>query len=592
MLVLLLVVEIVVTGFLLSAVTAAYVKSIVTPREWSSRRKFLEVNEFFWSPNIAIDLSGVVHIAYADFQQRHVRFYYARADAVTGSVANPVLICEYSVSPMAPSLAVDQEGNAHIAWLDGRENGTEIYYAKITARAPSRLFEIRLSSNSTDCGEPCIAVDFEGNVHVAWHSKKGEVAITPLDYEVFYSKINKHGIVVLPERMLTPCDGYYSIKPSLTIDRKNVLHLTWIDNKNTEIRDFHEVLYRRLDSEWRTLSNETAVGRIPKIVNVDHAPAALVDKQGNMAFVLVDRSRGRLFEIYAKKIGPQGTVLFDRVRLASSRVFSETGLPSAMLDNDDNICVAYGDVRSDTALEELRSNWAFRTVYGGWRFAPLYLNLRWRIFFSKVDSSGRLLVLDRPVVRNPYSSSSPAISIDSSNIVHIIYLEEDRQRYRWIHVDSVSDNSFLLLRGISDQSDRILQNLGLSLVLVPIFAASNVLFLSVLLLFSIILWALRGRTERFCALLYSPSALPASCIILKYVTLALGYEKMVQFYPGGLSQAVTGILAAVIVRHGLKVMKAEIRSGGSYVVLAAAWMILDTFYNLCLISPIAIEPVY
>jgi len=592
MVLLLVIGEVVASGLLVTITTVAYVQSVVTPREWSPGRRIIAINEFFWSPNIVVDLSGLVHIAYADFQQKQVRFYYASVDVAAGSVANPVLICEYSVSPVAPSLAVDREGNAHIAWLDGRENGTEIYYAKIAKTLPSRVFEIRLSFNSTDCGEPCIAVDFDGNVHVVWHSKKGGVAITPLDYEVFYSKINKHGIIVLPERMLTPCDGYYSIRPSLSIDRKNVLHLTWIDNKNTEIRDFHEVLYRRLDSEWRTLSNETAVGRIPKIVNVDHAPAALVDKQGNMAFVLVDRLRGRLFEIYAKKIGPQGTVLFDRVRLASSRVFSETGLPSAMLDNDDNICVAYGDVRSDTALEELRSNWAFRTVYGGWRFAPLYLNLRWRIFFSKVDSSGRLLVLDRPVVRNPYSSSSPAISIDSSNIVHIIYLEEDRQRYRWIHVDSVSDNSFLLLRGISDQSDRILQNLGLSLALVPIFAASNVLFLSVLLLFSIILWALRGRTERFCALLYSPSALPASCIILKYVTLALGYEKMVQFYPGGLSQAVTGILAAVIVRHGLKVMKAEIRSGGSYVVLAAAWMILDTFYNLCLISPIAIEPVY
>jgi len=584
--------EIMASGLLLSVTTVAYVRSVVTPREWSLGRRLIAINEFFWSPKIAVDLSGVVHISYADFQQEQVRFYYARADVATGSVSKPVLICEYSVTPVAPSLAVDQEGNAHIAWLDGRENGTEIYYAKIAGVPPSRVFERKLSSNSTDCGEPCIAVDFEGNVHVVWHGKKGEVAITPLDYELFYSKINRHGIVVIQERMLTLCDGYYSIRPSLTIDRKNVLHLTWIDNKNTEIRDFHEVFYQRLDSECRTLGDETVVGRIPKVVDLDHAPAALVDKQGNIAFVFVDRSRGRLFEIYAKKIDTHGVVLFDRVRLASSRVFSETGLPSAMLDNDDNICVAYGDVRSDTVVEELRNNWAFETVYGGWRFAPLYLKLRWRIFFSRIDSSGRMLVLDRPVVRNPYSSSSPAISVDSSNIVHIIYLEDDREQYRWIHVNSVSDNSFSLLKGISDQSDRIIQNLGLSLVLVPIFTASNVIFLSVLLLFSITLWGLRGRMKRLCAFLQSPSALLASCIILKYLVLALGYEKLVQFYPGGLSQAATGILAAVIVRHGLKVTKAKTESGGSYIVLAAAWMILDTFYNLCLISPIAIEPVY
>jgi len=591
-LLLVLAVEIIACGLVLTTITAVYVRSVLAPREWSLGRRLVEINAFFWSPNIAVDRSGAVHIAYADFPQKQVRFYYAKTDAATGRVESSILMVENSISLVAPSLVVDHDGSAHLAWLDGRENRTEIYYGKIAGSPPVRVLERRLSSNSTDCGEPSIAIDLDNNIHVVWHSKKGESVTTPTDYELFYCKIDKNGSVILSERMLLPSDGYYSVKPSLTVDRMNALHLTWIDNRNTEIRDFHEVFYRRLDSEWRPLGNETVVGRIPKVVNVDHAPTALVDKQGNTAFVFVDRSRGRVFEIYAKKIDTQGRVVFDRVRLASSRVFSETGLPSAMSDNDDNICVVYGDVRSDTAVEELRNNWAFETVYGGWRFAPLYLNLRWRIFFSRVDSSGRMLVQDRPVVRNPYSSSSPAISVDSSNIVHIIYLEDDREQYRLIHVNSVSDNAFSLLTGISDQSDRILQNLGLSLALVPIFTASNVLFLSILLLFSTILWGLRGRTKRFCALLHSPSALLALCVMLKYVALASGYEKIVQFYPGGLSQAVTGILAAVIVRHGLRIMKAKIESGGSYVMLAATWMILDTFYNLCLISPIAIEPVY
>ncbi len=592
MLLLLFIGEVVASGFLLTATTVAYVRSVVTPREWSFGRRLVEINEFFWSPNIAVDCTGAVHVAYADYQQRQVRFYYARVDAATGSVANPVLICEYSVSLVVPSLAVDQEGNAHLAWLDGRENRTEIYYAEIAGSPPTRLLERRLSSNSTDCGEPYIAVDFEGNAHVAWHSKKGEVTITPIDYELFYSKIDKAGVIVLPEMMLFPSDGHYSVKPCLTIDRKSVLHLTWIDNRNTEIRDFHEVFYKKLDSEWNTLSNETVVGRIPKAVNVDHAPAALVDRQGNLAFVFIDRSRGRLYEIYAKKIDTQGRVVFDRVRLASSRVFSETGLPSTMLDNDDNICVVYGDVRPDTAIEELRKNWAFEAIYGKWRFTPLYLKLRWRVFFSKIDSSGRLLAEDGPVVRNPYSSSSPAIAVDSLNVVHVVYLEDDREQYRLIHVNSVSDNSLSLLRGVSDQSDRILQNLGLSLVLVPVFMVSNALLLSLFLLFSIMLWGLGHWMKRFRFLLHSPSALLASCVMLKYVALALGYDKIVQFYPWGLSQVVTGVLAALIVRHGLKIMKAKIESVGPYIVLAAAWMILDTFYNLCLISPIAIEPVY
>lgn len=590
-LLLLLLGELIVCGFILTFSTATYIRSVIAPQDWSSGKRLVAINEFFWSPNIAVDPLGTLHIVYADFELEQVRFYYTKVDPATGSVTKPISVGESSVSLVVPSLAADREGNTHLA-LHGRENSTEIYYAKMLGFPPRQVLERKLSSRSVGCGEPSIAVDLQGNVHVVWHSKKGEVTVTPIDYELYYCKLDKNGNVIIPEKMITPADGYYSIKPSLTIDERNILHLTWIDNRNTEIRDFHEVFYTRLDREGRKISNETVVGRIPRLVNIDHTPAALVDRQGNTAFVLVDRSPGRLFEIYAKKIDTTGRVVFDRLRLASSRVFSQTGLPLVTLDSDDDICAVYADIRPNTIIEELHSNSVFEAIYGKWHFAPLYLKLRWHIFYSKINSSGQFLAKDRPLEKNPYSSSSPAIAVDSKGILHVVYLEDDREQYRLVHVSSISEDSSQILNGELGHLEKMLNNLGLSLGLVPIFATSNALFLLLLLLFSILLWALRNWTKSACSLLNSPIVLFASYLVLKYLALASGYGKVIQFYPGGLSQAITGILAAIIVRHGLNITKTKIESLSSYALLAAAWMILDTFYNLCLISPISIDPVY
>jgi len=56
-------VEVVASGLLLTVGAVACVISVVTPREWSLGRKLVTINEFFWSPNVAVDLSGEVHIA-------------------------------------------------------------------------------------------------------------------------------------------------------------------------------------------------------------------------------------------------------------------------------------------------------------------------------------------------------------------------------------------------------------------------------------------------------------------------------------------------------------------------------------------------
>ena len=93
-----------------------------------------------WNPEMAIDSSGRLHIAYYDEQQEHYRPYY-RTVNFTGVERNtpvfgdPIVIANTNTSSsfFRPgeyfSIQLDQDGIPHVTWSDGRNDEMDIYYA-------------------------------------------------------------------------------------------------------------------------------------------------------------------------------------------------------------------------------------------------------------------------------------------------------------------------------------------------------------------------------------------------------------------------------------------------------------------------------
>lgn len=109
---------------------------------WSDRFRVnptIEGNQ--WNPEMAIDSSGRLHIAYYDEQEEHYRPYYRTVNFTgderdTPVLSNPIAIASANTSSSFTrpgeylAIQLDQNGFPHIAWSDGRNDEMDIYYAR------------------------------------------------------------------------------------------------------------------------------------------------------------------------------------------------------------------------------------------------------------------------------------------------------------------------------------------------------------------------------------------------------------------------------------------------------------------------------
>jgi hypothetical protein len=108
---------------------------------WSDRFRVNPTTEGNqWNPEMAIDSSGRLHIAYYDEFQEHYRPYY-RTVNFTGVGRNipvfsePIAIANSNTSSSFTrpgeyfSIQLDQDEIPHVAWSDGRNDEMDIYYA-------------------------------------------------------------------------------------------------------------------------------------------------------------------------------------------------------------------------------------------------------------------------------------------------------------------------------------------------------------------------------------------------------------------------------------------------------------------------------
>ncbi|MHA1516257.1 MAG: hypothetical protein ACTSPF_12040, partial [Candidatus Heimdallarchaeaceae archaeon] len=74
-----------------------------------------------------------------------------------------------------PSIAVDTEGNVHVAWFEdtdygGSGNDYDILYKRKEASTSTwTMTEVVSTESTSDSERPSIATDVEGNVHIVWH---------------------------------------------------------------------------------------------------------------------------------------------------------------------------------------------------------------------------------------------------------------------------------------------------------------------------------------------------------------------------------------------------------------------------------------
>jgi hypothetical protein len=177
---------------------------------WSSSRS-VAVGE---QPVIAADASGAAHAVFVNLFGGNYEVYYCRWNGSSWSL--PRNVSSTSGVSSAPSLALAPDGTLHVVWADNTPGYNVIYHAYWDGR-----YWLNEPIPHAMGGAPAVAVGSDGVVHVVWHDREWPDA----PYEVYYSRLVGREWS-LPEN-LSDSQAQPSIIANLAVDQDGQAHVAW-----------------------------------------------------------------------------------------------------------------------------------------------------------------------------------------------------------------------------------------------------------------------------------------------------------------------------------------------------------------------------
>ncbi len=295
-----------------------------------------------------------------------------------------------------PQLAVDSNDNAHIVWEDQRDGNREIYYTKVDKMGNPLVNNLRLTNNPAYSGNPYLAVDHQGNIHVVWRDERD----LWLQSEIYYKKLDNNGQTLIPDRRLTfSSTGAWS--SGIAIDQNDNIDFVWTDSRTGR----SEIYFRKMNNNATNLTGDI---RITSHTGTDWSGYSkiTVDPQNNIHVVWLDY-RGGNQELYYKKLSNNGAGLTPEIRLT----FTNASLPPAIdVDADGDIHVAWVKIINNT----------------------------WYVYYKKVANNGIILTSDIQLTFGTAYANSPSIATDSEGNVHIVW-QDDRAGNRELYYTKLNN---------------------------------------------------------------------------------------------------------------------------------------------------------
>jgi hypothetical protein len=170
----------------------AYVRDAYAPGGWSEPQPLPAPGDVGSEPVIVADLTGTLHVVYAVPLNEARGIYYTRSDDSGETWSGAQVIFDAAAAGWAmvghPSLAVDEQGTLHVAWvrapLPGSGLPEGIYYARSGAggealrlRTPrprsgqAWLEPVQVADGAYDW--PRVAATSTGQVHLLWGEARG-----------------------------------------------------------------------------------------------------------------------------------------------------------------------------------------------------------------------------------------------------------------------------------------------------------------------------------------------------------------------------------------------------------------------------------
>jgi hypothetical protein len=202
---------------------------------------------------------NLVHIVWYDYRDKmnYAEIYYKRSTDGGVTWGADTRLTNNDAWSGNPSVAVSGS-NVNVVWQDSRDGNSEIYYKRSTDGGETWGVDTRLTNNSANSWQPCVAV-FGSNVNVVWQDgREGNM-------EIYYKRSEDGGASWSSDIRMTNNPAVSSL-PSVAVSG-SFIHTVWYDE-----RDGKREIYYKLSSDggknWGAdtrLTNNTAASHYPSI---------------------------------------------------------------------------------------------------------------------------------------------------------------------------------------------------------------------------------------------------------------------------------------------------------------------------------------
>ena len=319
-----------------------YVKFSVATSQWSNITVLSDGYNDVWgwndgwsySPNIAVDNSGNVHVVWQDDSNgkwkdslEDTEIMYVNYSVATSQWTNVSILSDgwnnvwgwNNESSEDPAIDTDNSGNIHVVWQDrtigkwtGDIDDSEIMYVNYSVATGKWSNVTIISDTSTGwndglSADPDIDIDTLGNIHVIWEDRTN--GTWGVDEEIMWTLYDTSSNKWLNATVIS--DGYNNQwgwnngdcdDPKIVVDNSGDAHAIWGDYSNGTWRsdnvfyDDDEIMYAKYSSSTEQWSNITIVSdghggswwNIGESENVDIS----VDTLGNLHAVWEDSTNG------------------------------------------------------------------------------------------------------------------------------------------------------------------------------------------------------------------------------------------------------------------------------------------------------------
>ncbi|NVM31033.1 MAG: hypothetical protein HWN65_19485 [Candidatus Helarchaeota archaeon] len=309
-----------------------------------------------YDPRVALDSNGNLHVVWGDMSNysgcgddMDIFYKYWNATTQNWSITE-VLSIESTDISNDPSLTVDRFDNIHVVWEDrtnysGCGTDYDIFYKAWNSSTEAWSNVTVLSTEGSSWSRRTDLVsDTGGNLHVVWDDP-ANIDGAGIDKDIFYRFWNKTSDKWSNISVISTESTGQSEAPSLDIDNKSFIYLTWEDSSNfTGCGTDDDIFYKVWNNTARSWSNTTVISTESTATSYD--TQLKIDNLGNVHVAWTDYTNflgcGTDRDIFYK-VWNNSTQAWSDTKIVSADSSVTSIHPSLYADGRRNVHVVWSD---------------------------------------------------------------------------------------------------------------------------------------------------------------------------------------------------------------------------------------------------------